>query len=374
MTFKRFFAIAAALWLLLSVVAASTQEDTTVQDVLDYIAQHRDSVGIACFPIGSPARGVYLNADERFPLASVSKIPVLAEYARRAADGTLDPTERVAVDDLDPYWLPRTDRNRHQAWLDETPTIDGTYPLSEIVRAMMYYSSNAATDYLIARFGRESFVTLYAQLGLLNTDYPTSFIGLFLVLENHIDGTADIDSLTPAFVEAESERLEQLYTTDSLWRTAERRQRASQVRSFEATAAEQSAFFVQYGAQGTPREMAGLMARIFSGEALSERASAVMRDAMDWAMDAPFNRERFNTLATKGGSFPGILTSAWYAAPRGSLDDPQPRQPTALAIFYRDMPISRWRDWLRSFDQEALEIDALQYGCDVLAQALLEAD
>lgn len=349
-------------------VSAQPNRNAAVESVLDYIVQNRNEVGIACFPIGNPGAGVYLNADERFPLASVSKILVLAEYARRAAEGQLDPLERVRLADVDAYWLPRTDGNRHQAWLEETPTRDGTVPLSEIARAMMYYSSNAATDYLAERFGRAAFVDLYARLNIRDIDYPTNWIGLFLALENHQDGVRSVEDFDAAFFEAESDRLTRLYVDDPAWRLAERANRASQARGFIANGEEQNAFFEQFGAQGTPRAVARLMGAIFSGELISERVSAIMRDVMDWEMDNPINRADFNMLATKGGSLPGILTGAWFAAPRGSLEDAQPRQPTALAVFYRGMPIAQYRAWQRDPDQRLLEIETLRSGCGVLSR------
>jgi D-alanyl-D-alanine carboxypeptidase len=353
-------------------IAAQDERDpfAVYNGVLDYIVQNRADVGIACFTIGNPAAGLYLNADERFPLASVGKIFVLAEYARRVAEGTLDPAERVPIAALDAYWLPRTDGNRHLAWLEETPTVDNAYPLFEVVRAMMYYSSNAATDYLAERFGRDSFIELYARLGVTDTDYPTNWIGLFLTLENHETGTRTASDLSGEAFALESERLTRLYVDDPIWRLAERTARADQRRAFDATADEQSAYFAAYGAKGTPRELARVMGAIFAGELLSTQISAIMRDAMDWSMDAPENRESFNTLATKGGSLPGYLTAAWFAAPRGNLSDPQPRTPTALAIFYRDLPIPLYRDWLRGADQRVLEIETLRAGCGTLARAV----
>lgn len=351
-------------------VSAQPDRNSAVGSVLDYIVLNRSEVGIACFPIGNPGAGVYLNADERFPLASVGKILVLAEYARRIAEGQLDPMERVPLADVDAYWLPRTDGNRHQAWLEETPTRDGTVPLFEIARSMMYYSSNAATDYLAERFGRASFVDLYARLNIRDIDYPTNWIGLFLTLENHQDGVRSVEDFDAESFQAESDRLTRLYVDHAAWRLAERANRAGQGRGFIANGEEQNAYFERYGAQGTPRAVARLMSAIFSGELISERVSAIMRDIMDWEMDNPTNRVDFNMLATKGGSLPGILTGAWFAAPRGSLEDIQPRQPTALAVFYRGMPIAQYRSWQRDPDQRLLEIDALRNGCGVLSRAV----
>src|SRR5688572_6143817 len=53
------------------------------RDVLDYIAAHPEQVSLASWTIGTESEGIFLNADEKRPLAGTQQLLVLAEYAAR---------------------------------------------------------------------------------------------------------------------------------------------------------------------------------------------------------------------------------------------------------------------------------------------------
>lgn len=361
---------------LLTMGGARAQDDDTpepdsdaavIASVQTYVADNLDGVGVACFPIGYPGLGVYHNADARFPLASTIKILVLAEFARQASIGTLNLNARVPLADLDAYYLPRTDGGAHTAFLGETTIANETLSLADVARGMIRYSSNAATDYLVSRLGRENFPALYSRLGMQATDQPTNFLGLFLALENHETGRADVETLTEAVVAFESSRLADRYVYLEEWREEERDRRAEPLRGLLGGVPpdDQIAYFARFGGQGSARDFASLMAAIYEGRAISSAVSAMMREFLEWPLEFSHNRAAFDSLGLKGGSLPGLLTGAWF----GQLRD---GPPVALAVFYRDLSIDTWRAWRRDFDHQYLEFEALRTVCGALQTALDE--
>ena len=52
-----------------------------------------------------------------YPLASTIKIMILGVYAQGVAAGKYDPEERVALAELDAYYLPGTDGGAHPDFL-----------------------------------------------------------------------------------------------------------------------------------------------------------------------------------------------------------------------------------------------------------------
>lgn len=333
-------------------------------DVRQYIAVTGDSVGIACYPIDQSQFGVFTNADERFPLASTVKIMTLGVYARAVASGRFNPAERVPLDDLDAYYLPRTDGGAHPAFLDGVqPDANDTIALSEVVEGMIYFSSNAAADFLLARMVDADFQALYRLLGVENTDVPVSFLGLMLAQENHEIGISDAD-LPRDEVRAAALVWAEKYVTDPDWRAEERAyRRGGNARRYlqagKSLIETQTAFFAVYDNEGTPGDFARAMAALVRDDVLPPRATAAMRAALSWPMRIEINRDRFVTLGKKGGSLPGTLTAAYYA-------DPKEGDPIVLVVFYRDLPSERYLAWLRSYDQEVLEFDALLSGCGAL--------
>lgn len=52
---------------------------------------------------------IFYNADTPLVAASTMKLLVLAAYESAVARGELDPNQRVAIKDLERYYLPKTD-------------------------------------------------------------------------------------------------------------------------------------------------------------------------------------------------------------------------------------------------------------------------
>ncbi|MFC1401042.1 MULTISPECIES: serine hydrolase [Streptacidiphilus] len=107
---------------------------------------------------GSGDGEVALGADTPVVLASVFKIAVALEYARQAAAGTLDPTERHIV------------TGTHRSGGDSSAGSDGCrddveLSLRDAAFLMMSLSDNAATDLLLERVGAQNVRDTIAGLG-----------------------------------------------------------------------------------------------------------------------------------------------------------------------------------------------------------------
>lgn len=338
------------------------------EDVLNIITEAGEDAAFACYPVGAAADGVYLNEDDLFPLASAFKIVVLAEYAVQVAAGELDAFERVPVAELDRYYLPGTDGGAHPAWLQSANVDENqTVSLDDVAFGMIRYSSNANTDYLLERLGMDGFPALYEALGVQDSDLPAPILGNFLVFSNQEVGYVDPDDLTPEIYAEEVERLADLYLNDEDWREAQQAFRAGPIPP-EVT---QYAYFNTYGTQGSARDYAAIMEAIYTGDALGEEASAIIRQTLEWPMDIPGNDALFVELGTKGGTLPGILTSAYYGTP---LDGAPDDEGVVVAIFYRALNPMTFFTWSRDFTQQTLEIRVILEGCDVLESALETAD
>jgi beta-lactamase class A len=98
-----------------------------------------------------------VGADERYPLASVLKVPVLVEYCRQVRQGQLKPGDRIAV----------THPSPGSGILKELdPGLQPT--LQDLVTLMIIRSDNTATDMVISRVGLENVNRAMDRLGLTN--------------------------------------------------------------------------------------------------------------------------------------------------------------------------------------------------------------
>ena len=100
------------------------------------------------------------NGDQRFPPASVIKLPVMIEFFRQAAAGTLD------LDAVVP--LP-SDISTHGSGVLKRRDGPVALTLREYCRLMMVHSDNMATDLVMRKVGLGAVNRFLRELGLENT-------------------------------------------------------------------------------------------------------------------------------------------------------------------------------------------------------------
>ena len=319
-----------------------------IQPALLYLLENPDHIGLATYRVGQEEEGAYLNAGAPMPLASVVKIVTLVAYVEAAADGSLDPNSTVPLEDVEAFYLPTVDLNAHPralAALEEEGRIFGDPPavlLDAVAEMMMTYSSNAATDYLHNLLGQEVLEQTAIDLGLASQTAPCPFLGQFLAMSNHTRGSAADETAVSAYI-ADPDRygmeviaLTEAFSSDPgfreqaiIWRQTTRRPNGRVQRLFTDT----------LNAQGSAADYAALMARLAQNGLSSSESSYAARRLLEWPMRFSVNQEVFTNVGYKGGSLPGVLTSAYYAYP---LSD---GVPVVASLFFRDLPSDTYRAW-----------------------------
>jgi D-alanyl-D-alanine carboxypeptidase len=327
-------------------------------DVLAYIARFPDQVSLAAFDAGDEEHGIFLNADRRRPLASTMKIMLLCEYARALDAGEWQPGEPVSISDWEANWLPKVDGNAHErtfAQVREGKYIaEGKVQLQDVVYGLIRYSDNAAADYLMQRMGRARVNALPAQLGMPDADAPWPISGMFLSWQSTREHTQAKElvqrysALAPAAYADLAWRLAEQLRADPELLAAE--QKRVTVDGLKLRLSEQAALASATSVHGSARDYARLMARIKLGEL---PGSAPMQAELEWPMQHAITRERFASLGSKGGSLPGIATSATYAIGRGKT------RVRVLALFFEGLPIAVWMRMMESFVQQDFETKLL---------------
>ena len=301
--------------------------------IWEQIAAQPDDVGIGCYPLDNPASTVLYNANEVFPLASVTKLLIFIEYARRLDTGELTFGELVNVDELDRYNLPRTDRGAHDRFMAQYPANIQQISLWEMALGMVQYSSNAASDYLLDLLNPIDWDSLYRLLGLNNTDYPNSLTMIPLLMNNHITGKAtlsEVDMLNRTIGEGYLD----LYVNDEEWRAAEidyRSGRGSQFPTWEV----QTAILERHTANGSASDFLQVMRAIYDdgNTALSENVKSLTRLALFWSGN-DFISDWYLEYGSKLGFYSGgTLALVAYGNPFDSTSGP-----VISAVFFRNIP------------------------------------
>jgi D-alanyl-D-alanine carboxypeptidase len=326
-------------------------------DVLDYIALHRDHISLAAFEIGDEANGIFVNADTPRPLAGAVELQLLLGYSAQVARGELDPETPVSVADWERYWLPRTDGGAHDYSLQSLQARgavkDGKVRLDDLAQLMARYNDDAAADYLLGKLGRAQVDGLPAQLGMPEQEPAWPMSGQILSWQNTQLDT-NVGELGERY-----RALDRRSYADVAWqlsaaledpaRSQKERERM-QDEGLTLRLGEQAELTRITSPRGSARAYAQLMAKVAAGQLEgSERARA----ALAWPLQKAELQEQFEAVSTKPGSLPGVLTSAYYARPKGKNGI------RVLALFMEQLPTAVWLQLMQKFLHQRFELKVL---------------
>ncbi|MCG8467401.1 MAG: class A beta-lactamase [Gemmatimonadetes bacterium] len=241
--------LTAALILVLTGSVAVQAQDSRLVAELERLAEDSGgTVGVGALHLES-GRGVWLNADERFPMASTYKVPIAVQLLHRVDEGEirLDDMVELGPDDIHPG-------SGTISSLFDDPGV--ALSLLNLMELMLLISDNSATDLTLTAAGGSTAVNeRMVALGVsgLSVDRPTSvLISDFVGVEAPSDGQIGIDEF---------------------------RSRAAEVSASERADARE-AFAEDPRDTSTPRAMVDLLEKVWRGEALAGESTALLKDVL----------------------------------------------------------------------------------------------
>ncbi|MEM6280667.1 MAG: serine hydrolase, partial [Chloroflexota bacterium] len=233
---RLFPAIAAVIALLCTSSSASAQiytSDLNLELLWSQARRQPEDFAVACVPLYNPIESVIYNGDEPFPLASVGKLVTYVEYARQVDAGRISLGEVVSTPVLDLYALPRTDGGAHQRYMASFEEEVRSLSLWEVAsEGMMGYSSNAASDYLLARLESVNWNAFYTDLNMHQTTPPHPLNMVPVMMSNHETGRLELDDVQSPTLQADGEAFFLRYIQDEQWRADEIEYRNQRRRGF----------------------------------------------------------------------------------------------------------------------------------------------
>lgn len=290
---------------------------------------------VACMPLHNSSGAVFYNAAEPFPLASVSKLLIFIEYARRVNAGVIALDEMVPLDRLNFYDIPRSNSGAHERFLAAYPPGIQSISLFDVAAVgMIQYSSNAATDYLLDRLAPVNWDNLYHILGITNTGQPHPLGIIALLMDNH-----DMEQWRELSFD-EGKALFERYLSDSLWHQAEVTYRDRRARLPLAWDIE-SMILQRYTVTGTAQDFLTVLDAIYgTSRALSDNTKQMVRDALRWRDNDYIDGMYFEYGSKLGFYVGGTLTLVAYGWPHDS-------DPVISVAFFRNIPRPVYNDMRR---------------------------
>ncbi|WP_062048965.1 serine hydrolase [Bacillus sp. JCM 19034] len=287
------FAVIGIIGLIVAVVVIAAGAYWLLKDHPEYVLSHieNNSESSALYVAKNGDIMIAYQDDRKQPLASTVKIILAMEYAEQVGSNNLDPNERVSLMELEKYYFSGTDGGAHPAWLD---SIEGEPTLHEVVKGMITYSSNANTDYLIEKLGRDS---IQDRIATLSDHEP------FLPI---------VGSMLVPIVEDGVELMNRDEYREAAWRIHDEITSEARVAEGDLSMPEQR-LWSDHLTSSTARTYGELVAQLNRGN-WSGEAEEVLRDVLEWPMQVnEGNAEWLKHLGMKGGSTAFVLNQAMYA-------------------------------------------------------------
>jgi D-alanyl-D-alanine carboxypeptidase len=277
---------------------ASAVAPTDAESLLDYLEQHADQTGLVIRRAGDPEPLVADSSDEPRSLASTRKILLLLAVAEDVAAGTLDPAEQVAIEDVERWYAPGTDGGAHDAAVAE---LGPDWTVQTVAQAMIIYSDNAATDWLLDRVGGSAAVDeVIDAYGMTSQDPLWVTLGEYLAWELEPEALL---AASPAERVGIAERLAQAHPAGPVEVTL--------------PPVEDQRDLAAVSTRGTAGEWAALMDAVATEAEAGDPAAAYTVEVLSWPLAVGDNAEKYTLFASKGGSLPGVITEADVIQPKG---------------------------------------------------------
>ncbi|WP_042478823.1 serine hydrolase [Bacillus ndiopicus] len=326
--------IALALVLLFGIGVYMFNKEAKAADsdyIIDFIKENAAKENVALSITYNDENWASVNKEKMLPLASTVKIIVAIEYAQQAAQGKIDPNQQVSIQELEKFYIAKTDGGAHEAWLAQLQGDSAS--LQEIAKGMIGYSSNANTDYLINVLGLENINQTLSSLGLLKHDplYPivsAQYVPAQLMREQNLTKKELLKAMQEMDMEEYRRRTVELHNS---WLT----------KPLSEQDKKQLGKVMDLGMQkiwsdrlprSTTEDYVTLMNRLNNKTYFSKEVYQYLDPVMEQLMESEGNRKLFTHAGQKGGSTVFVLTVAMYATDKK-------QNKTELAFFSNDLSI-----------------------------------
>lgn len=301
--------------------------------ILQFIKENSESEKLSLSINYNEQKWVEVNPTKQLPLASTVKIIIAIEYARQAAEGKIDPQQEVSLEELNTYYVPKTDGGAHDAWIANLNNGKevGKVHLSEVAKGMIAYSSNANTEYLMNVLGLENINNVPESLGIYNHEplYPivsALFIPTQLMNEQNLTKQEVLEAMRSMDI---SEYRKRAMDIHNQWQnhppTAQEKKQL--VKNLDMDIQK---IWSDRLPRSTTEDYVSIMSKLNNKTYFNEEIYKYLDPVMEQLMENPINREWLVHAGQKGGSTAFILTTAMYAT------DKEGNQ-TELAFFANDL-------------------------------------
>lgn len=253
------------------------------------------------------------NENKVMPLASTVKIIVAIEFAKQVGNHIIDENKRVAVSELNRYYIPNTDGGAHPEWLafekQNNHVRDDSIQLIDVARGMIMFSSNANTEYLMDLLGFDNVQNNIKLFGLKDHTrlYPL-VSSLFLYQNPH---NAKEEKVIKAIGELTDDvYCKTIFQIHDALKNDSAIKKKFRLRDLSMAMQKMWSDRLVAASAKTYVHLCGILNQ---RKFLDSNSYKVLSHVLEFLMENPINQKHYKHFGIKNGNTSFVLTEAFYA-------------------------------------------------------------
>ena len=315
----------------------------SLKTLTEFIGKKPEYVSIVSYNVENPDSGIYYGADVPRTMGSLANIFLLIEYERQVADGILNPTDVIELEEIDKYLLPLVNQNAHEAALAFLTENEMAFITNDdAIQAMVQFNSLAIADFFWFKLGRQNIKTLMDSLALPNTEMPIPFSGMYssiapnlsLILSgNPLGKLKDKSSITRDSLFTEMIEIATKFTQTEELNTL--RKIAMEDNRIDLSFIEERNALALFP-QTTASDMTNLLANLWKNKIINETVSIAVKEKMNWVLNSGSMRRSFSDYGAFYDARMGMLSGIDFGT---SAYD---AHTSVQAVFFDKLPVAFW--------------------------------
>lgn len=303
----------------------------SLKGLAGFVGNHPEWVSITSYNVNDPDSGIYFQEKVPRALGATSNLFLLMEYERQVAEGLLDPSETVTLEEIKVFALPEISQNNHQKLVDEFE--ERTATLDDVVKAMLQNSDLVAADYLWFKLGEENIRALVDTLDLPGSALPLPFSGMYMRINPSLNDTSVLKEMDfDTFAEEAISEATKMKDDSDFNRKV--KQQFEEDRISLTFMQERDA--LSYFPKASTRQLTDLMAALLRDEVLTDQISHQIKQKLRWPMGSEPIARSFEDYGAIYDNRMGLLGGIDFGT---SIYD---GHTSVQAVFFDQLPVGFW--------------------------------
>lgn len=313
----------------------------SLKGLAEFVGEHPEWVSITSYNVNDPDSGIFYQSDVPRTLGATANLFLLIEYERQVAEGILDPTEEITLQEINKFALPEISENNHNQLVNEFE--NKTAPLDDVIKAMLENSDLVSADYIWFKLGEDNIRNLMDSLDVNDSLLPLPFSGMYTRINPSLSDTSDLYSIPfEQFSEEVINITKQLKDDPEFNRSV--KEAFDEDRLSLTFMEERDA--LEYFPQATTRELTDLMMRLWNDEVLNEEISERIKSKLRWPMGSEPIARSFDDYGAIYDNRMGLLVGIDFGT--STYDG----HTSVQAVFFDRLPVGFWVHMSANYMQE----------------------